>query len=831
MLKQCIPKVDEICTGNTTWDETTKTCVVDEDACQEGTVLSMGKCVPFDETLEGDFQELAEPNDPNRLETDEQVQTLLGQLQAGAITVPEVGQTTTLEGCIDPDTAWGPNPTNKPAVNDADYFMINAGAPSVIRVRITALGGIAAGFSMAPAQGGIADGWFRVGINLRGDDHERELFLPSAGSYLFAVDDARNLLTNSPLAVGGPEACYFVEIERQALPAATSAELGSQYTGPSDKVHVYSLTGEEAQFLTAEVVANDDNVEERPAMALSALVNNSHRNSAVEDRGSTFIFVPSLSDGDSVQMVVDHAYNLNRVFDTFKFTPGEIATEAYPENGTGTVTQEENDFPTAFYFEGTGGDLANLVASVGSPDDEDRASADFAVVDPFGQLVGYFCSSSCSEADVWVNMHANGYYYVLPFLEAPGTLEIGFSRSSTTPGTFNVGDTKSIDLDANKRVFFKTDFAGSIWLQFAASMRMDINGIDVDYYDLEGTTEASDVLDDSLRPSILQHFETDALEKGRVTIDDERKFLVSFSNGDDTRGGTFDFTIAERDFENMGTLSAATPFPAKEYTTAATDTLYFLGRTEPAATLTLTATPTAGDVVIRELNIAEVTQGETNEAGAGAAEVLEQVVDSDLVVYAVDVTMETGGKVTFKVDVVDPPYSATAGTKAFSDICASGTEVTFTDGLSSPVDISATSFEFFGQTEGQVIVSDQGWLTFDSTYAGDNASDGPFPNFGSSVVSPFGTFFNDTNIEVCYEVGASTAKFQWKSFDSFFGGYTEVQAILNANGTIDYIYGPDHSPGFLGGDIGLQSQDGSVGLNRTEPVLPGTSLTWTPAGL
>ncbi len=830
MLEQCIPDVNEICTGNTTWDENTNTCVVDEGACEGGTVLSMGKCVPFDETLVADHNELPEPNDPRAFSTEADLKTFIGQLREAAANVPEVGQTTTLKGCIDPESAMGPGAGNAPAINDADYYMLNASAPSVIRVRITALGGIAAGFSMAPVDEGVADGWFRLGMNLRGDDHERELFLPEAGSYVFAVDDARNLITNSPLPVGGSDACYFVEIERQALPEATAAELGADYTGPSDKVQVFSLTANEAQFLTGTVVPNDEEATARPAMALDTLINNSHRTSAIEDSGTTFSLVPSLKAGDAITMVVDHAYNLSRGFDTFKFTPSEIATEAFPENGTGTITQAEDGFPTAFYFEGTGGQLANLIASIGDPNDPERPAADFLVVDPFGRQAGWLCSTYCSEADGWVNTHANGYYYLLPFLEAPGSLEVNLARSSTTPAAFNVGESKSIDLNANKRVFFTTDFAGSIWLRFLAESRTDITMINADYFDLDGSMERSRVLGDSWRAAILQRYNDDKLEIGRVTIDDERKFLISFYSGDESGGGTFDFSITNREFENMGTLSAASPFASKEYTVDENDTLYFLGRSEPAATLTVTATPTAGDVAIHELDILEGSEGETNEGGAGEAEVLETILERDLVVYRVDVTGETGGKVSFKVDVVDPPYSQAAGSKPFNDICASGTEVSFTDGLSAPIDISAAGFEFFGQAEGQVIVSNQGWLTFDPAYADDATLFGPFPTAGTSIVAPYATYM-DSQIEVCYAVSGTGVTFQWSGFESFTGGSTQVQAVLNSDGTIDFIYGPNLLPGLFGGDIGLENHDGTVGLNRLEPVEAGVSVTWTPAGL
>nr|MCU0677001.1 hypothetical protein [Myxococcota bacterium] len=73
------------------------------------------------------------------------------------------------------------------------------------------------------------DGWQRIVVSLSGDGADKKVFLPAAGTYLLIATDARSLLFGEP--AGGPEQCYFVQLDDEDLPTPTTVTPGTPVEG------------------------------------------------------------------------------------------------------------------------------------------------------------------------------------------------------------------------------------------------------------------------------------------------------------------------------------------------------------------------------------------------------------------------------------------------------------------------------------------------------------------------------------------------------------------------------------------------------------------------
>ena len=178
------------------------------------------------------------------------------------------------------------------------------------------------------------------------------------------------------------------------------------------------------------------------------------------------------------------------------------------------------------------------------------------------------------------------------------------------------------------------------------------------------------------------------------------------------------------------------------------------------------------------------------------------------------VTQGTGGPDTFGYRWVDSdePFGPTF---VWNDISATGTAVSFgsaDDANAGPFPIGF-NFSFYGVTYTDFRVCTNGWLSFTSTAtAYDNQ---PLPNAGSplNMIAPFWDDLLVTGGAVYYKSSGTDLIVQWNNVPHYSaGGPYTFQAVLHADGSIDYYYLSMVDP-LNSATVGIQNATGSDGLN------------------
>ena len=176
--------------------------------------------------------------------------------------------------------------------------------------------------------------------------------------------------------------------------------------------------------------------------------------------------------------------------------------------------------------------------------------------------------------------------------------------------------------------------------------------------------------------------------------------------------------------------------------------------------------------------------------------------------------------VEWTFDPETPPYSRQMGMTAFSDICATGEPVVFTDDDEATATLSLPRrFPFFGIGRDEVVLSTNGWLSFDPAAAANPAPANPTmpdPTAPNGVVA---AYWDDLrNVSVCVLDDAAAGRFvvQWAGTVATSGEAIAFQAVLWDNGSaragdMELIYG---ALGAVhdgdGATIGVESDDGST---------------------
>lgn len=823
---ECVPDGSMVCTGNTRFDADTGTCVVDEGACAEGTVYveEEGRCVPFDDTLEGDVAEAGEPNG-------EQEDATWADLP-----VPAPDETVTFEGCVQPDDFDGDGTTDV----DFDGFVFSVTAPTILDITLDGKGGLSAGFAVLPADEELAStGWQRLGLDLVSDGAQRQVYLPTAGNYVLFASDGRSLLLNEP--AGGEETCYFGQVEQVEIPDPTPLEDGMA-TGDIGDPQFFSTTASGDGGLMFGTLSEDSSAVvsagvTRVAGELGITA------SEAEDSGDTNLVAPGLSDGDEVVFVVDHVYDISLDPVEWSLSVEAADSQPMPADGSVDITHSE-DSASYLAFEGTAGDVVRIEADAGGDE------MVFAVINPgFTQVIARPCSG-CTEVDVWIQLAESGTHYA-GVINDSGTISDGdtytvtTTRTSVTPTNVALGDTASGDLSSADRAFFSVEAEGAAWLEYALSSLTNLSVADLRFYErgvageLDGEVPAVDVTATSGDP-----FE-------RIYGEASSDFLVAVADADGADGDeSFDFTADDADFDDLGILDSTTDVDRTDEMLAADGKRQYLAFAEPGSLLQVEATGDGGvDVVLDELDSVAQSIGTTDDnAGGGSPESVDYVVPTRGWV-AFRVTDAAGTEGTFDLTIVtqDPPYEVTRGEGSFSDICpsAGGTGVVHAtvddgggfgaddDGISDTPLSPTGSFDFFGSAISEATISTNGWITFEESYSGTSvaASSGlPSPDAPNAVLAPYWTDL--INMEVCVLEEASSLTVQWTGNEWFFGAGPPVQfqAIINADGTIEVIYGPDHEATgeLLTTVVGVENADGSIGIGAELPVAAGESITFVP---
>lgn len=819
-LNRCVFDGTVVCTGNTRFDVDSGTCVADASLCAEGTVLLDGKCVSEDDALMGSVTEGAEPNDL-------QVEGAVGT----PLALPAEGSATTFKGCVVPqdfntDDALDP---------DFDDFVVTTTGPVYVEITVDGVRGLSGAFQASSTiETLVADGWSRLGLDPTSDTSSRRLFLPAAGEYVITVSDTRSF---TGLVAGNAKSCYFGTLAVLPTPAAESVAVGDRKDGIFKDAGFYATTAVAGQVFAPLLGPTEAR---NVVGSIVVLKNGEYLTSvaAAQAGGQATSLLFGLEAGDGITFVTEYVQNVDPDEAPYAFILDDL--DSRPLGATGSVSLTDNSGDTdlypyhALYFDGTAGDVVHVSL------DTDAELTAF-VADSTGASAGTLCDGECPEGGAWFPIQSTGIHYVVVVgpegVNTPYT--VTYTRAAVTPAALTVGTPAAVALATNDRGFFTLDFTGTTWLEFAASNLTGLTDARVSLYPIDGVG----VLDsDDLEPT-LQYTVNGIETHGYVSKGDTRKFLVSVQNEDAHTGNeTFSFSAAERTITNFGMRSQANPVASTAATLAANKLTYFLLTASESSRLTITVDPDGGeDVFVRRLNLDETQLDVAGDIGAGGIETLETTLTSGNVV-ALAVGNLGGGAGAFHIAIAieDPPYTSAPGALAYTDACTGGTvllDATDTALLSESVALDTFSFSYFGDAVTTMFVGADGWLTFDGTYAGDgNESPGEtFPDPEGEVHGILAPYWNYlASPTVCVKKSATAVTIQWEGqdlFGSFFGEDIpiRVQAVLHDNGTIDYIYGADHTPNE--GAVGLDNLDGSLGLKYGSDPAAGTSVTWTPSAL
>lgn len=262
---QCVPDGTVVCAAGTMFDAVTDRCVLDPNACQGGTVAVGDACVDPATQMVADIEEAAEPNGRG----------VLGEASASpaGVIVPDAvgGAPFVIHGRISPfQDADGDGQIDA----DIDTYELAVTGPMMLRITAIGLAGLDGGFVAVAEATGPMSRWRRLSVDPSGPlphASRRDVYLPAAGTYGFAIADARTLLLPGWSASGD----YYVTVDQLDVPAhlpitlaAGSATVTGMYAGSAAPYQVTLPAGTAtvklaipaAQVEASEVIARGPTV-------------------------------------------------------------------------------------------------------------------------------------------------------------------------------------------------------------------------------------------------------------------------------------------------------------------------------------------------------------------------------------------------------------------------------------------------------------------------------------------------------------------------------------------------------------------------------------------
>lgn len=812
-IKRCLPD-ESACAGGTRFDAASNACVPDETLCGEDTVLLHGTCVLVDDTITGDVTEGVEPND----------RTFGGT--PAELALPAENKSITFTGCITPADFDGDGTED----DDYDEFLVTVDAPTLVRVAVDGVHGLNAAFLVRADDEALSnDAWQRIGIDPSSDMAERDVFLPKAGTFSLRVGDFRSLVFGPS---GNERTCYAGSLKRLPLPAASTVALGDVTMAPFGAPGFYSLTTSKGQ-IPSPLVAADPDAAKQVIPALVVLKGNTYVASIPSESfgGFAAMDVWGAGAGDVYTFVADYEFEAEvGTAGDYYMAIDAIPSAPLPADGSPSFTYDESLPFKAYYFDGTEGDVGAFVF-------DGNSAVTMSVYDATGTRIARKLSSAQGDGELWFQIPSTGIYYLLVSptgLDDGQTFTMDETWTAVTPTVPTLGVPTNVSLASVSRGVFLLNVASADWASFAVSSLSGLSTVKLRAYPF-GATGSLDADLAATRTATLNA----SSSIGHVLLGLDESLLVTVeNNAAHTAGESFEFTVSERDHNDLGTRSPANPLPATSYAFGGDGSAYFLVRAAEGAAVTLDASPLGGeDLRIVTLTRAEVPARSINDAGAGGAESGVVRVDaSGFIAFAVERVAGAGASFSLAVTAEAPAYAAAAGSTAFVDVCANA-DVKFTTDeryISTATALAPLAFSFFGAAETTMKVSTDGWLTFD-TYSGSGVENAPlsFPNTGETfhaVVAPAWTWLED--VTVCIKRSSTAVTIEWKGVDGFgaFLGETvpaEFETVLHANGTIDFVYGPNHA--VTGAVVGMEDRLADAFVNVHEEPVAGSSIRWTPA--
>jgi len=860
MAGECVPDGSVVCQQGTVFDTATGTCVIDPTACVDGTTLVDGECIPDDELLMGaaDHVEMAEPNDPGSAGV------------AGSFAAPALDASTTFYGCVTATTdADGDGNLDA----DIDTWLVNVTGPTVLEITTDGLRGLSAGFFVVSADAAhpaTLDNFQRIGINLTGDTAKREVYLPAAGRYGILVTDARSLFLGQAGA-GTADTCYFATVKHVATPAPVALTVPQTTGTDNGKVKLYTFTANANGDLIDTTLTADG-----PALsaAFIALRGAAIHKSAVTDSSGNAPndTIGGLDNAEVVTLVVDAEYNYGAVPQAF--TIDTVSIDAQPLSTSGgmiTVTNaNDGAAPLTFpelnyqYFDVAAAGLKRFVVTPSVATDMVIVRRDLFTpagsLDVVAQIDAFGPPGRAAFDNEFVKFLTPGRYYFVTLDPAAtavgGTYTITSTIGDQPTAPIALGTAATNQTLTNGNSFLTLDLTNPVWIELGITATTDFgtgNSAGVEAFDLAsegwlrtgavpGTIPAGNVY-----PTFVASQPTVApfAPFGRITVGETRDYLVrTRPTGSGAVGPAPSYSLLIQNRANVVDLGTLAAGPALMQTiTALADTsapARFIARA-PSGLVRVVDHPVnaAADIRVRRLNRAEGVATTVDAATPGADETLNArpgVAPDTFVAWAVD--NKTAGQptdVTQTVTLVPPiPYA---------DICATGVQLpTPFDGAGDDEYTAVQtlpggfSFPFFGAAAPtEFIIAANGFMVFGNTNPTCSFgcfSNGTIPSTTqpNGVIAPYWDDFD--RVRVCRKDEAGKVTIQWTGFLYQATTAVQFQAVLNASGQIDFIYGPGHMADGGSATVGAENLTGSAGTqlsrNTAGSVAPATSTSFTP---
>jgi hypothetical protein len=278
---ECVPDGTIVCSNGTRFDPATSQCQIDPAACQHGTVLVDGACVDPATGMVASLSEGPEPNSMNVIE--------VGDSRAGNIVLGAAAFV--IHGTIAPHSG----------APDVDTYVLEVAEPTLVHVSADGLGINTAFVVLSP---GIS-GWQRFAINLAGDTSQRDVFLPIAGTYLFAISDTATMFDYADTGTATTASAsgeYYVSIAPHALPAPTALTSMESGTLASGGLAFYAATVPNGAHPITVAMPSE--------FAVSSVVITAGQFFAFDDEDTTAARITTAGIGEAL-IVVDHVYALS----------------------------------------------------------------------------------------------------------------------------------------------------------------------------------------------------------------------------------------------------------------------------------------------------------------------------------------------------------------------------------------------------------------------------------------------------------------------------------------------------------------------------------------
>lgn len=850
---------DPMCANGTKLNEQTHQCEIDPASCQDGTVLIDNVCQDPTAGLIVDVTEAAEPNGLGFIED--------SASPAGVLALKAEGMALVVKGTINPHQDADSDGQADP---DYDMYVLSVDEPTLLEVSADGLNGLMAAFiafANPDDPNDPAASWLRYGLNVTGDTSKRQLYLPSPGTYLFAVGDTRSMYIDSGSppaagaggAAGGETAEYFVSIKKIAIPAPTSLTLTS---GAATETGTIGLA--ETKFFTATMGDGFNSATlTMPNFAAegSLLVtqNGALRDLSDEADGSSAALA-GFAPTDTAVIVVDYIYaygpdpeqyvlevrtnDASALCSTDCSSSPVMASQTLLSNDPLTDTGIDlTAFNTFYYDVAADDDIHGIDLEWNVPVEGVVLDADGFIFANFSFEPGVGFGAEWTEYRGLLRHPTAGRYYFLVY-DANGTVGTDMITATTqmavrtttaiTQGTPSAAQT----VDAfESNAFTYAPTATDAWQQFDA-VGTNTGDIELRFFDPASAYGRLDVLDaanpvvEDVEPMFTREFPEAGEPQGRVTLsDDVPSYLVTANTADTAGSPTFTLDFERRDHHDFGTVNSGTMTVNSTIDDTTNSFRLFLVRAPRGSEVEITAEPTTGDLdaAIEILDDDEFGVDGVDDNGAGDAESYEFRLGSEgYVAFVVYGTVTGSSDIEVSVTVTPPYYGVSNGTTVYADACTGGNVIPLDsgdtdDGLTDTIAAPA-NFLYYGNAVTNLIISTNGWLTFGS-------ASGPIFNNGIGFPNPasdaqVAAYWNDlANVQICTKTVGDKLVIQWTGIElSLLGGPgIEVQAILDpADDSIEFVYGPNHVATGTGATIGVQDENGndSTVISHNQPFTP-----------